>query len=166
MTPARADVPLDADPPVPDSGQTPSRARHLPIGAPSSLVLASVLLAALWPVTFASREEIFEIPKGTWARKVAGDKREILPSTIYLLTGIRNVLVLKNSDDVPQTFGPTLLMPGQTLRIPFTRPSENYFACTAHSSGQLLIVVEAAPVWPWSRLGYRLRRTLRSFSRS
>lgn len=163
---ARTDAPLDVDPSVPDSGQTPSRAWRLPLRASSSLVLASVLLASLWPVTFGSREEMFEIPKGTWARKVAGDKREILPSTIYLLTGIRNVLVLKNSDDVPQTFGPTLLMPGQTLRIPFTRPSENYFACTAHSSGQLLIVVEAAPVWPWSRLGYRLRRTLRSFSRS
>jgi hypothetical protein len=115
----------------------------------------------MWPVSFDSREELFEIPKGTWARRMAGDTREILPSEIHLLVGIRDVLKLKNSDDVPQMFGPTLLMPGQTFRLPFTTPSENYFACTAHASGQLVIVVEAAPAWPWSRLSWRVRRALR-----
>ena len=98
--------------------------------------LHASVFAAMWPVTFDSREELFEIPKGTWARRMAGEKREILPSEIHLVVGIHNVLKLKNSDDVPQIFGPTLLMPGQTLRIPFTRPSENFFACTAHASGQ------------------------------
>ena len=127
-------------------------------------ILAPVVFAAMWPVTFDSREELFEIPKGTWARRMAGEKREILPSTIYLTLGIRDVLMLKNSDDVPQMFGPTLLMPGQTLRLPFTRPSENHFACTAHASGHLVVSVEAAPFWPWSRLSWRVRRMLRSLS--
>jgi hypothetical protein len=127
-------------------------------------ILTPVVFASLWPVTFHSREVLFEIPKGTWARRMAGEKREILPSDIHLLVGIHNVLVLKNSDDVPQTFGPTLLMPGQSLRIPFTRPSENYFSCTAHASGQLLVVVEATPAWPWDRLNWRARGMLRSFS--
>jgi hypothetical protein len=124
-------------------------------------IVAPVVLAAMWPVRFDSREELFEIPKGTWARRMAGDTREILPSEIHLLVGIRDVLKLKNSDDVPQMFGPTLLMPGQTFRLPFTTPSENYFACTAHASGQLVIVVEAAPTWPWNRLSWRARRMLR-----
>jgi hypothetical protein len=142
---------------------TPSRTRRrrgfrIIVGA----ILAPVVLAAMWPVTFDSREELFEIPKGTWARRMAGEKREILPSEIHLLVGIRDVLVLKNSDDVPQIFGPTLLMPGQTFRLPFTTPSENYFACTAHASGQLVVAVEAAPTWPWSRLSWRVRRMLRS----
>ena len=106
-------------------------------------------------MTFDSREELFEIPKGTWARRMAGDTRETLPSEIHLVVGIHNVLTLKNSDDVPQIFGPTLAMPGQVFRLPFTRPSENYFNCTAHASGQLVIVVEAAPRWPWSRLSWR-----------
>src|SRR5215470_16679080 len=127
----------------------------------AAAIFIPVVFAAMWPVTFDSRDELFEIPKGTWARRMAGEKREILPSEIHLFVGIRNVLVLKNSDDVPQIFGPTLLMPGQTLRIPFTRPSENYFACTAHASGQLLVVVEATPTWPWSRLRWRIRRMLR-----
>jgi hypothetical protein len=96
---------------------------------------------------------------------MAGEKREILPSEIDLVVGIRNVLMLKNSDDVPQIFGVTLLMPGQTLRIPFTRPSENYFSCTAHASGQLLVVVEPTPTWPWDRLSWRVRRMLRWLSK-
>jgi len=74
------------------------------------------------------------------------------------------VLTLKNSDDVPQIFGPTLLMPGQVLRIPFTRPSENNFNCTAHASGQLLVLVVATPTWPWDRLSWRVRRMLRWLS--
>src|ERR1700733_10946662 len=96
-------------------------------------ILAPVIVASLWPVTFKSREEIFEIPKGTFARHMAGDHHDLLPSEIDLVVGIHNVLTLKNSDDVPQIFGPTLLMPGQILRIPFTRPSENNFNCTAHA---------------------------------
>jgi hypothetical protein len=129
------------------------------------ILLTPVVIAAMWPVTFDSREELFEIPKGTWARRMAGEKREILPPDVHLVVGIHNVFLLKNSDDVPQIFGPTLLMPGQSLRIPFTRPSENYFSCTAHASGQLLVVVEATPTWPWERLSYRVRRMLRRLSR-
>ena len=63
----------------------------------AGLVLVPLLLAAFWPVTFDSREELFEIPKGTWARRMAGDKREYLPSKIYLVLGVHNVLKLKNS---------------------------------------------------------------------
>jgi hypothetical protein len=148
---------------LPASSRT-RRRRHL--GIVTGAIFTPVLFAAMWPVTFDSREELFEIPKGTWARRMAGEKREILPSKIYLLVGIHNVLLLKNSDDVPQIFGPTLLMPGQILRIPFTTPSENYFACTAHASGQLVIVVEAAPAWPWNRLSWRVRRMLRGLSKS
>ena len=131
----------------------------------AAAIFIPIVFAAMWPVTFESREELFEIPKGTWAHRMAGEKREILPSEIHLLVGIHDVLMLKNSDDVPQIFGPTLLMPGQTLRIPFTRPSENYFACTAHASGQLLVVVEATPDWPWRRLSWRVRRMLRWVSK-
>ncbi len=150
---------------LPDAQTRPSRTRRRRLfGIVIGAIFTPVVFAAMWPVTFESREELFEIPKGTWARRMAGEKREILPSEIHLLVGIHNVLMLRNSDDVPQTFGPTLLMPGQTLRIPFTRPSENYFACTAHASGQLVVVVEATPTWPWSRLSWRARRMLRWLS--
>jgi hypothetical protein len=140
----------------------PRRGRRF--GIVAGAIFIPVLIAAMWPVTFDSREELFEIPKGTWARRMAGEKREIMPSEIHLLVGIRNVLMLKNSDDVPQIFGPTLLMPGQSLRLPFTTPSENFFACTAHASGQMVIVVEEEPTWPWNRLSWRVRRALRWLS--
>lgn len=147
-----------------DSREQPGLLLRRLLGLLAGAVFILILWAAIWPVTFNSREELFEIPKGTWARHMRGEKHELLPSEIDLVVGIHNVLTLKNSDDVPQTFGPTLLMPGQTLRIPFTRPSENNFNCTAHANGQLLVLVEAAPTWPWSRLSWRVRRMLRSLS--
>jgi hypothetical protein len=166
MISTAADALLDVHPRDEDDLLTPSRTRRRRLfGIVTGAILAPVVFAAMWPITFDSREELFEIPKGTWARRMAGEKREILPSEIHLLVGIRNVLMLKNSDDVPQIFGPTLLMPDQTLRISFTTPSENSFACTAHASGQLLVVVEAAPSWPWTRLGWRVRRMLRWLSK-
>jgi hypothetical protein len=124
-------------------------------------VLSAVAWAALTPVTFASREETFEIPKGTWARRMAGNKVEILPSQVFLTLGIRDVLLLKNMDDVPQIFGPTLMMPGQSFRLPFELASSYQFACTAHASGQMTVVVDEQPDTPWRRLTWRTRRIFR-----
>lgn len=128
-----------------------------------AIVLAAGLLGvtawAAWaPVQSASREALFEIPKGTWARRMAGDKVEILPSQIRLTLGVRDVLLLRNLDDVPQVFGPTVLMPGQSFHLPFEVASSYSFACTAHASGQMTIVVEPQPLSPWSRLGWRAVR--------
>jgi hypothetical protein len=123
--------------------------------------LGAVAWAAFTPITFASREETFEIPKGTWARRMAGNKVEILPSHVYLTLGIRDVLLLKNLDDVPQIFGPTLMMPGQSFRLPFEVASSYQFACTAHASGQMTVVVDAQPDTPWRQLMWRARRILR-----
>ena len=105
-----------------------------------------------------SREEIFEIPKGTWARRMSGDPVEILPHEIRLTLGVRDVLVLENQDDVPQIFGPTLMMPGQSFRLPFDVASEYQFACTAHASGQMTVIVEPFPATPWARLRWRVTR--------
>lgn len=113
--------------------------------------------AALAPVRSASRDRIFEIPKGTFARRMSGDKVEILPDQIELTLGVRDVLVLKNSDEVPQIFGPTLMMPGQSFRLPFAVASSYQFACTAHASGQMTILVEPFPDTLWARLRWRVR---------
>jgi hypothetical protein len=115
----------------------------------------AVAWAASMPVTFASREEVFEIPKGTWARRMSGDKVEILPARIDLTLGVHDVLLLRNLDDVPQVFGPTVMMPGQSFRLPFEVASSYSFACTAHLSGQMTIVVAAQPLSAWDRLRWR-----------
>ena len=116
--------------------------------------------AALAPVRSASRDRIFEIPKGTCARRMAGDPVEILPSQIELTLGVRDVLVLRNLDEVPQIFGPTLMMPGQSFRLPFAVASSYQFACTAHASGQMTILVEPFPATPWARLRWRVTGAL------
>ena len=113
--------------------------------------------AGLAPISTATREQVFEIPQGTWARRMAGDSVEILPSQIRLTLGVRDVLVLQNHDDVPQIFGPTLLMPGQTFRLPFAVASSYQFDCTAHKSGQMTVLVEPFPDTPWSRIAWRAR---------
>jgi hypothetical protein len=120
-------------------------------------VLCTTAWAALTPIKAGSREVVFEIPQGTWARRMAGNKIEILPSSIRLTLGLKDILVLRNLDDVPQIFGPTLMMPGQSFKLPFAVASDYTFACTAHASGQMTIIVEPEPDSPWARVGWRLR---------
>ena len=67
------------------------------------------------------------------------------------------MLLLRNADEVPQVFGPTLIMPGQSFRLPFATASTYSFACTAHASGQLNVIVEPAPARGWETLRWRLR---------
>jgi hypothetical protein len=123
-------------------------------------VAGAGLLAAAWaalsPIQSDSRDELFEIPKGTWARRMAGDQVEILPSEIRLTLGVKDVLLLRNLDEVPQVFGPALMMPGQSFRLPFAVASSYQFACTAHASGQMTVVVEPEPVSAWARLRWRM----------
>ena len=130
-----------------------------------ALVASTAVGAAAWagltPIESASREQPFEIPKGTWARRMAGDPVEILPNEVRLTLGLRDVLVLRNLDDVPQTFGPTLMMPGQSFTLPFAVASEYQFACTAHASGQMTVIVEPFPATPWARMRYRWSALLR-----
>jgi hypothetical protein len=134
-------------------------------GLVASAAIASVA-AAFVPVTINNREQLFEIPKGTWARRQAGANVDILPQRMDLALGLRDVLVLKNLDDVPQIFGPTLIMPGQTFRLPFASAGEFQFACTAHVSGQMTVVVDQGLSAPWPRLRYRLARLSNFVSRS
>ena len=131
---------------------------------PAWLLLAGCLATLLWasfaPLRSATRDELFEIPKGTWARRMAGDKVEILPSEVRLTVGVKDVLLLRNSDTVPQIFGPVLIMPGQDFRLPFETPSENQFACTAHASGQMTVLVVPHPDPGWERLRWRVQGLL------
>lgn len=129
-----------------------------------AVVLLAVALAAvgLSPIHAPTHEQLFEIPKGTWARRMAGSRVEILPAELHLTLGVRDILVLHNLDDVPQQFGPILLMPGQTFRLPFAMPASYQFACTAHLSGQMSIVVEPNPATPWARVRWRVATYLRS----
>src|SRR6185369_10159423 len=125
-------------------------------------VAAALGWAGFAPIHLSSHDQLFEIPKGTYARRMAGDKVEILPSRIRLTLGLNDVLMLRNLDDVPQTFGPALMMPGQNFRLPFEVASDYQFACTAHASGQMTVIVQPNPDTPWARIGWRVRELLKS----
>jgi len=139
-----------------------TRSRILTLAA--AVLAIAALWATLWamyaPIPASSREQLFEIPAGTYARRAAGDKVEILPTSIRLTLGVKDILVLKNLDNVPQTFGPVLIMPGQSFRMPFGVAGDVQFECTAHASGQMRIIVDPAPDAGWRRLAWRARTAL------
>ena len=134
----------------------------------ASSIAAAIAIVVTWaafaPVPIsANHEQPFVIPEGTWARRMSGDHVDILPQRIRLTLGINNVLFLKNQDEVPQTFGPALLLPGQSFRQPFEVASEYQFACSAHASGQMTIIVDPFPTSPWGRLRWRVLELAGSF---
>src|SRR5688572_18609065 len=65
--------------------------------AAASSITAVVLLAATAWAAFApvpvpaDREQPFVIPEGTWARRMSGDRVDILPQHIRLTLGINDV---------------------------------------------------------------------------
>ncbi len=122
------------------------------------VTLAIVGWAALAPLPAMPRERVYVIPRGTGARQAAGQFVSPIPSHIHLWVGLQDVLVLRNEDDVPQSFGPIQLRPQQTYRVPFQVPATFDFACSAHEDGQVAIIVERAPVRAWERLRWRLIR--------
>lgn len=121
----------------------------------ATIVLGATACAALAPISSDSREQVYVIPMGTWARRSAGEKLDVLPPAIRLTVGVKDILVMKNEDEVPQMFGPVLIMPGQSFQLPFEVASNYQFACTAHVSGQLTVVVEPMPEAGWVRLRWR-----------
>jgi hypothetical protein len=119
------------------------------------LVLGGFGWAALAPAAGAAREAVYEIPRGTSARRMAGEKVDIFPQTIRLTLGLRDVLVLKNADVVPHVFGPTVILPGQSFSLPFSQASTYSFECSAHPNGGLSVIVQDGPAPGWERLRWR-----------
>ena len=148
-------------------GQAPGKRRAFAIVSTvpfAVAVLVGLGWAATAPIVPASREELFAIPPGTYARRMAGDKVEILPDTIRLTLGINDVLHLRNLDEVPQVFGPALIMPGQSFRLPFEVASTYSFACTAHAKGAMSVIVEPGPGKGWPTLRWRVRHWMQQLS--
>jgi len=141
------------------SMRTSSTKWRLVVAALALVVLGTFGWAALAPASGTSREAVYEIPRGTSARRMAGEKVDIFPQTIRLTLGLRDVLVLKNADVVPHVFGPTVILPGQSFSLPFSQASTYSFECSAHPNGGLSVIVNEGPApgrerlrWRWKRL--------------
>ena len=130
--------------------------RHWPRWSLAAALIAALLWGALAPLQYANRDKLFEIPKGTFERRMKGETVAVLPDQVLLTLGVQDVLLLRNSDTVPQVFGPVLVMPGQDFRLPFEQAGDHPFACSAHASGQMTVRVVPAPDPGWERLRWRL----------
>ncbi len=104
--------------------------------------------------------------KGTWARRMAGNKVEILPSRINLTLGLRDILVLRNQRRRAADFRPHADHAGADvsgLRLSRAGLPSISLLCTAsreRASGQMTIVVEPNPsthAWARIRLAARAR---------
>jgi len=131
------------------------RRRYWVLGLLVAGAVCALAWAAFAPIHTDSKEQVYVIPKGTWERRHAGENLDIIPAEIRLTMGAKDVLVMRNQDDVPQLFGPVLIMPGQSFQLPFRRASTYLFACPLHTSGLLTIVVEEMPEPGWTRLWWR-----------
>jgi hypothetical protein len=132
--------------------------RWWPHATLSLALLVTVLWGAFAPMRYASRDQLFEIPKGTYDRRMHGEQVEILPALVTLTLGVQDVLLLRNRDRVPQVFGPVLVMPGQEFRLPFEQAGEYQFNCSAHANGQMTVRVVAEPDPGWNRLSWRAHK--------
>ena len=62
-----------------------------------------------------------------------------------------------DTSDTPRSV-PTYHFAGlEDFRLPFEQAGEHPFACTAHASGQMTVVVQATPQAGWQRLQWRLK---------
>jgi hypothetical protein len=134
--------------------------RHWPQWSLAAALLAALVWGALAPLRYANHDKLFEIPKGTFERRMNGEAVAVLPDQVLLTLGVQDVLLLRNSDTVPQVFGPVLVMPGQDFRLPFEQAGDHPFACSAHASGQMTVRVVPAPDPGWDRLRWRLAAML------
>src|SRR5262245_56719894 len=137
------------------------RKTHTPYWLWALLVIGGVSIgaagwAALSPMASDSREVVYIIPKGNWARRIAGENNPAFPSQIRLTLDVKDILVLKNHDDVPQMFGRVLFMPGETFHLRFGRVFIYQFLSMANASGKLCVVVEPMPKIGWERFRWRL----------
>lgn len=117
-----------------------------------------MLWAAFAPLPSRERVLSFDIPKGAWKRRMAGDKVEPLPGEIRLTLGVKDVLLLRNRDSAPQMFGPVMIMPGKEYRVPFADTGRHEFPFTARVSGQIRVIVDPHPTPGLDRLRWRIGR--------
>lgn len=127
------------------------------------VVALGVAAWAAWaPLPSGPRAVEYVIPKGTAARQARGEVVNVLPPRMRFTLGVQDVLVIRNEDDRPVSFGPAVLEAGQTYRVPLRVPIEFDLACSVHPSGTISIQVSPPPAPGLPRLRWRLARVLAS----
>ncbi|NJO85084.1 MAG: hypothetical protein HC828_21630 [Blastochloris sp.] len=89
----------------------------------------------------ADREVVFTVPQGTADRLAAGETVQVLPQTIELTRGWKDILVIRNEDNQQVTIGPYVLEPGQAFRQRYYSRGTFDLVCSIHPGDQLRVVV-------------------------
>lgn len=110
--------------------------------AVAALLFVSAATSGWWFWREANRELVYRVPPGTIARLAAGEQVEILPPTIELKRGVRDVLIIRNDDVQAITVGPYKIQPGQQFRQRFFNAGTFDMLCTLHESTSLKVVVQ------------------------
>jgi hypothetical protein len=126
---------------VPESSSFPNGGlRPFAVVAIVALTLVSLMaLVALLVVSQDDSTVTYTIPAGTGARIAAGEKVEIMPSTIELEVG--DHLVIHNQDSQSYIVGPLAVRPLETVDHRFDTPGRFIGACALGSEDQLTVVV-------------------------
>jgi plastocyanin len=85
----------------------------------------------------------FVIPAGYGAAIVEGSAEEIFPTRLDVNVG--DELKIVNLDSQEHTIGPFFVEAGETLEKFFFEPGVFEGLCSAHSGGQITVVVSPAP---------------------
>jgi len=83
----------------------------------------------------------YVIPVGAGEALDAGTPLEILPAELEVDVG--DTIRIENLDDRGHTVGPFFVGANETLTQRFSTPGEFEGVCTVHSSGQLVLIVNA-----------------------
>lgn len=101
--------------------------------------------AGVAPVATSGREVVYAIQPGTARRQAAGDIVPMFPAEIRMTLGTKDILVIRNDDDVPVSIDGLLLDPGQkATQKYFTSGVFSLVCSTDYHKEQVKIVVEEA----------------------
>ncbi len=81
----------------------------------------------------------FIIPAGTGERIDAGEDVEVLPARLDVRLG--DQIVIDNQDEKDHIIGPFFVAADQTMEHTFVAAGSFAGACSAHSAGEILVVV-------------------------
>lgn len=119
-------------------------ARRALLAGTLALALLATGAASWWWLrpSPAERQLVYSVPPGTAARLAAGEDVAVLPQTIMLTLGRRDVLVIRNDDTEPVQIGPFKIAPGQRFEQQYYNRGTYDLICSIHRGEALRIVVE------------------------
>jgi plastocyanin len=122
-----------------DAGDTATQV-DAPVGdtATSAVTSTSVVDTTEAAVSDAATYE-FTIPAGTGAKIDAGEEVTVLPELLVVQTG--DLILIHNQDQRNHVVGPFFVPADDTMEHTFVTTGEFAGACSAHTSGQITVVV-------------------------